>query len=826
MTNTVNSVNVEIGATTSNLEAGMQQAGHTVQSGTEQINRSLGSVGGATSGIGARFQAMFATIKSATTAATGASGDHAAAVGQHAQRIGGALDGAVGSLRGQLGNLSSGIGKISGAFAALAAIAAGVGVFKEGIAFSKQFTGEAVALSKALGISATEAATLNVALGDIYSSSETVIDGTAHLARQLRNNEDGLKAMGLRTRDANGEYRNMRDLLFDGVKVMASYKEGTDRALAGQVIFGKGAAEVGSLVKLNNKVLEEAAEKQRALGLTISVEGVEAVKQYKAAMNDVGDVMDALKKAIGDAVMPVFTKFGQWLSSTGPAAVVIMKGAVGGLAAAFWYLKNGVTVVWETINALVVSVAEPIRALSAAIWKAMHGDWAGAKAEMAGIGDVVAKAWTGAMDEILKSSVETNDKVKNLFLDGTATKATDTSKQKSFVDPGDGKSKAKDDRMKQWEATLLADKTAYMEQNEMREMSLQDESAYWNKILGTLKDGDAQKSAVRKKVAEVNFADEKRIAKQRMDLQVEAIDFEQKLGMEGVERDAEASRQRTALGLQTELQQLEQEQEFENRRYDIQAKALHDRLELLSKDPTVNLVERQKTLDQMLMMEQKHANDIAKIQNKQILETKKPYLEFASSVQSAFKQSLSGLLQGTTTFAGAVKGLFQSIMGAFADMVADMVAKWIAGMIMNRVVQGTTGVAQVMSNAAVAGSAAFASIAAIPIVGPVMAPAASAAAYAATMAYAPLASARNGFDIPAGINPITQLHEREMVLPAAQADAVRDMAAGNGGGGGPVHLHVHAVDAKSVQRLFKDNGRHLGAALQEQVRKFAVKGYK
>lgn len=45
------------------------------------------------------------------------------------------------------------------------------------------------------------------------------------------------------------------------------------------------------------------------------------------------------------------------------------------------------------------------------------------------------------------------------------------------------------------------------------------------------------------------------------------------------------------------------------------------------------------------------------------------------------------------------------------------------------------------------------------------------------------ASAENGYDIPAGANPVTQLHEREMVLPRAQADVIRGLAAGGGGGG-------------------------------------------
>jgi hypothetical protein len=46
-----------------------------------------------------------------------------------------------------------------------------------------------------------------------------------------------------------------------------------------------------------------------------------------------------------------------------------------------------------------------------------------------------------------------------------------------------------------------------------------------------------------------------------------------------------------------------------------------------------------------------------------------------------------------------------------------------------------------------------------------------------------IASAKNGYDIPAGVDPMIQAHEKEMVLPRAQADVIRGLAA-NGGRGG------------------------------------------
>ena len=152
------------------------------------------------------------------------------------------------------------------------------------------------------------------------------------------------------------------------------------------------------------------------------------------------------------------------------------------------------------------------------------------------------------------------------------------------------------------------------------------------------------------------------------------------------------------------------------------------------------------------------------------------------------------------------------------EMLAKTAAQWLMDAVVKKAVGSITALGQITAQAGVAGAAAVASTAAIPIVGPGLAPAAGMAAFSAAMSFAPLASARNGYDIPAGINPITQLHEREMVLPQAQADAVRNMT---DAGGDSFVLHINATDAQSVARLFRDNGQHIVSALKNQRRNFA-----
>ncbi|WP_151815324.1 phage tail protein [Acinetobacter soli] len=94
-----------------------------------------------------------------------------------------------------------------------------------------------------------------------------------------------------------------------------------------------------------------------------------------------------------------------------------------------------------------------------------------------------------------------------------------------------------------------------------------------------------------------------------------------------------------------------------------------------------------------------------------------------------------------------------------------------------------------------------------------------------------VASARGGYDIPAGVNPMTQLHEEEMVLPKQHANTIRalgkSMANGGFGSGGentaqPVIFSptIQAWDSKDVRRYFKKHGSEIADSLKGYKRNF------
>ena len=191
-----------------------------------------------------------------------------------------------------------------------------------------------------------------------------------------------------------------------------------------------------------------------------------------------------------------------------------------------------------------------------------------------------------------------------------------------------------------------------------------------------------------------------------------------------------------------------------------------------------------------------------------------------SNMQSGLQSVIAGTLNGTMRLRDIFKNLFSVVAGAVVEMLAKTAAQWAMNFVLEKTLGKASAISQIMANAGVAGAAATASAAAIPVYGWAIAPEAGIAASAAAMSYLPMASARGGYDIPSGVNPITQLHEREMVLPQKQADAVRNMAEG-GRSGGDVHLHVSAVDGASVKKLFNDHAPALASALRRQAGKFS-----
>lgn len=220
-------------------------------------------------------------------------------------------------------------------------------------------------------------------------------------------------------------------------------------------------------------------------------------------------------------------------------------------------------------------------------------------------------------------------------------------------------------------------------------------------------------------------------------------------------------------------------------------------------------------------------------------------------VEAGFGEAINGMILKGQGLRASMTQLWTGLSKTFIqEMVTKPLASWVAGQARllaiklatairerfidktsakeSAVTMASSAMAKIASNAAVAGSGAAASQAPIPIVGPVLAVAAMAAILGSVMAMkGSVKSAAGGYDIPRGVNPLTQLHEEEMVLPKGPAGVIREMAKqGVGERAGDSHydqsiamtVNASALDGRGLKSLLLDNHGAVAAALKENLR--------
>jgi hypothetical protein len=189
-----------------------------------------------------------------------------------------------------------------------------------------------------------------------------------------------------------------------------------------------------------------------------------------------------------------------------------------------------------------------------------------------------------------------------------------------------------------------------------------------------------------------------------------------------------------------------------------------------------------------------NADSLIAARNRKTLdEMRQQWHGYVNGIVSAFGSGIKGMITGTMTWQQAMARIGESILDVFISIGERMLENWIVNMVITRAATATTAEAQIISAAAVAGANGVASYALAPWPIDMGAPAFGAGMSLAAMAFSTAASASGGYDIPAGVNPLTQLHEQEMVLPATLANPLRTMLASgdtpSASGGGDVHLH-------------------------------------
>lgn len=732
----------------------------------------------------------------------------------------------------QFKKIGDSVSKLNGVLMGMTAVLAGGGAFKKFITDANEWNTTAGKMSAQLGVTTEKASVMQVAMARLGIDSETVTNASQRLSKSVQTNSQAFDVLGVSVRDSSGAYKPVTDLMAEVNAKLAAIQNPIEQNIAGQQIYGKGWQEVRGILKLTSEAMTAAEERAKQLGLIVGPEGVKMSKQYTAQMRDLGLVGKSIEMQFGNALLPVFTTLGAFMSREGPQAgqafANVLRG-IGFVAASSWLaLKD---------------MGDGLGAIAAQAAALLSGDLAGFKA--------IGKA----RDEEAARNAAAYERLKADFsapLQAPSIANADVSGGPRYnfkKDQTERAPAAEKSRMSTWEAQLETAKAAITAQGliegQFRERSLAENLSYWQQLAQRKDLSDSERIAISKhtaaaEISMVRQTFDVRVAalhaeaaqyksnheeRLRIELEIQSkyaegtkeyeeaskrinqvqreaaaqaktiaqvrVDAEREARLQIIKLEEQAAKQEQALGFTTAAQALVGQQEFEQRRFEIAREGVMERLRLAESDPDRNPVEIANIHREIERLEQEHALRINAIKGDMRANQLEPMLAVYQATEAAIGKAISGILSRTMSLKQAMstiwQGLSQSIIGEIAKIMAKKAAAWA--------VEKAMALAGIGTKAAEAGAGAAASQASIPFAGPYLALAAMATVFAGVMGMSskvPSHSAAGGFDIPGTMSPIVQTHPREMILPARLSDTIRDMAsqptAGPGGGAAPVAL--------------------------------------
>lgn len=600
----------------------------------------------------------------------------------------------------------------------------------------------------------------------------------------------------------------------------------------------------------------------------------------KTIMDGVAVTFDVLGQIGGEVfsvLMEVVSAFGNVFSEIFDQISSVFSAATGEFTGGISIWRIAINLLITPLRVLVVAIknlatiAIGVAKGVGAVWlslvdifkSAMNLDFAGAYAAFGQLQSKLGKIAYDTGKGVVDNMIEGASGIKDLWSNTPKPPAFDAKPRATGDLDMEGaaksggasdKKKKADDAKKIAEAALKKEieainiKMEALKENYAEQMKLEEEKLVKLKAFYG-EDSNEYKTELNKKAA-MERAHQKEldsVAKEGIDHRTElnkiAADSEMDLGQISLDAERQRIETQAELNLISGAQKIQAlndiaNQEYglevahENKMYQLAVKALQDKLLLKSMEPA----ERDQINRQIEQLEAEHNarmkgmaanNNNANVQREQQLWMEKNRIQLGAinSLSQSWGNALAQMATGQASFADTVKALWQGIVGAVAQAIAQMIAGWIAqqlvAAILGKAIGGTTAASQIMANAGVAASGAYAATAMIPVVGPGLAPIAAATALAGTMAYLPLAFAAKGYDVPSGVNPLTQLHEEEMVLPKSLANPLRSMLAGpqssgladsaaaagasasggNGAMGGDVHYHDHTEKGMSPSQI-------------------------
>jgi hypothetical protein len=733
-----------------------------------------------------------------------------AGVRQHAE----AMQNSFGGLGNVLTNLRApflALGALAGAGGVLAGM---VAIFDRSIEKANEWNSSVAKLARTTGGTLKESSGLAKALEKLGIDQEVYTTAAGKMVRQILKGEESFKALGIAARDQEGNLRPANAMMMDAVDKLNRMKDGTDKLATAQKLFGRGGQEVLSLLRLTSERIHEGTTAAEKYNMVVSKESVAASRAYKESLHEMKEIFESLEIQLGQKLIPVVARLAWWLGEHGPAiagafadalmkiheSAILLGAALTALRANFASLGS---VQGNSFGMTFKAAGFMAQGEFSKAWQTIKDGGAAMAKDVNKNAETVKDAWESAVTSIIK-----------LYQPLSTGKL---GKGEGTLDLGLFDTKGKNDKHEALVESLKLDMDSLKNYAQKRleiQQSITAEEARMH--------GKGSKEYI------ASLRAEEAIRKEMAAGEHEVVLENSRMRMDSLKNDGQARLeiQRSITAEEARIHGMASKEYISSLRAEDAIRREMAKEEIAEADRVAQA--KIETMNRLREYEDQEYQD-------RVQRASQAISPFTSVIESGLASWFDGTKKYSDMMAGIWTDLGKTLARTLAKMLvehtihqklltilttkgeAERLAIKTWSTIKSLAISVWGGIKEIAIHAWKAAAAAYAAIAGIPVVGPVMAPVVAALALAAVMSLGKnLVSASGGYDIPAGVNPVVQAHAREMVLPEQYADVIRGMS--SGGGGGNVTIHITAMDGADVRRVLSNHQGELVRAINEAAR--------
>ena len=732
-----------------------------------------------------------------------------------------------GAMEGNLTELASGFANFAQMGAQLgpmvvAIAAAGIALegIKKGMEFIKDSVKETLELAEAFhklsyetGASYAQingwVASMNM-IGGSINDMEGWMKGAT---RSMKANEEQINANKVATRDAAGAMLPFEQYLKNVTERAAELQPGLARNEFLVTAMGRAGMQAGPQLTRFVEAIEEGRKTAEKYGLTMGEDDVKAMEEFQRATGKVQTGLLAMKTRIGSEILPILNSLVEMFEDELPSAIDWMVQSTKGIVLALNDMGTGLKIMAETARGAFFVTQTAATTTYAAIKAAASGNLTGAMDIMTDGAKKCATAWDAVRSNIEMAMLQHDLAEAKIMEPPKKAKGGGEGGNDQFVPKGEP-----EDQFAKWKEELAQMQADVQAQSEgMDTISVNGEISFWSKKAATAKAGTQEyaqvwaqlTSLIKQRDGEISKADED-AEKQRLEVAKRGLDSQVKLASEDLALTKEQLKLKVALGKMTQEEEFTALKAAIMKEYQVKLAAYEAEAKLYQDDP----VKFKEAQEKILQIKKQNAIELAKVDVSMAATARKMWEEVGKAIQSALSTALQDIVLKSKTLGQALQDMMASVGKSILKMLSDELAARALNAAKSMLMGKEQAASDIPAAAGTYAVNAMASVAAIPMYGWAMAPEVGASALAEGLSMLGVASAAGGFDIPAGMNPVTQLHQREMVLPEEHAETIRGL---KGGSAGP-QIHIHAMDAKSFKQALMGNQGGLLDVLRTAVR--------